>query len=305
MGLLNARRLRGLSVKETKQILRDPSSILIAVVLPLVLLLLFGFGVSLNAERVPVAVVLQDDSEAATSLLASFAATDYFVPTLYHHRKPAEAALVAGDVRAVVVVPENAEQAMRPGAPAEIQVIVDGTDANTARIVLGYAAGVYRHWLDIEGRQRGRELMAMPAQAEARVWFNPGIRSRNHLIPGIIAVIMTLIGALLTALLVLALLAIRTLLDGDVGVLAAALALLALPGTAAAQVSPEWDIPSFHLPGGEDGYGMYVTFPQDMEAVGAVGTWRTSGEYVLAKVGTSGIILLIDTERRHQRQRPV
>ena len=65
------------------------------------------------------------------------------------------------------------------------------------------------------------------------------------------------------------------------GVLAAAAAaLLALPGTAAAQVSPEWDIPSFHVPGGEDGYGMYVTFPQDMEAVGAVGTWRTSGEYV-------------------------
>lgn len=65
------------------------------------------------------------------------------------------------------------------------------------------------------------------------------------------------------------------------GVLAAvAAALMALPGAAAAQVSPEWDIPSFHLPGGEDGYGMYVTFPQDMEAVGALGTWRTAGEYV-------------------------
>lgn len=70
------------------------------------------------------------------------------------------------------------------------------------------------------------------------------------------------------------------LLRGGLLAAAAALALLALPGTAAAQVSPEWDIPSFHLPGGEDGYGMYVTFPQDMEAVGAVGTWRTSGEYV-------------------------
>ena len=61
---------------------------------------------------------------------------------------------------------------------------------------------------------------------------------------------------------------------------AAAAALLCLPGAAAAQVAPEWDIPSFHLPGGEDGYGMYVTFPQDLEAVGAVGTWRTAGEYV-------------------------
>ncbi|MEQ8964406.1 MAG: ABC transporter permease [Azospirillaceae bacterium] len=195
-----ARRLSALVGKESRQILRDPSSIAIAFVLPAILLFIFGYGVSLDAEGVPVAVVVEQPSPQADSLAAAFAGSPSFDPVYPLHRTPAQRLLRLGEVRAVVVVPASFEADLARG-DAAVQVLLDGTDANTARIVSGYADGVLSGWLADLARERGART-APVIEAESRIWFNPAVRSRNFLIPGLVAIVMTLTGALLTSLLV-------------------------------------------------------------------------------------------------------
>lgn len=194
------RRIRGLVAKESRQIVRDPSSIAIAFVLPLMLLFIFGYGVSLDAEEVPIALVVEDPTAASDSVVAAFAGTNYFRPTIYRHRAPAEEAMIAGRVRVVVVLRDDfAGAAAHGGAP--VQVLVDGTDANTGRLVQGYAEGVWAGWLAERGRLQGRASVRT-VEIEQRIWFNQEVRSRNFLVPGLVAIVMTLTGALLTSLLV-------------------------------------------------------------------------------------------------------
>jgi len=194
-------RMRGLIRKEAVQIVRDPSSISIAFVLPAILLLLFGYGVSLDAEHVPVAVVIESPTREANSFAASVANSRYFAATIAHERHSAQKALIAGTVNAIIVLRSDFARRLRTSAGAPIQVIVNGTDANTARIVAGYAQGTWQSWLQQYAFDRGQTLKP-PVEIEQRVWFNAGVRSRNFLVPGLIAIIMTLIGALLTAMVV-------------------------------------------------------------------------------------------------------
>ena len=198
---MNGRRVFALVRKETLQIMRDPSSIVIALVLPVVLLLLFGYGVSLDAKDVRLAMVVENPVPASTSLVAAFANSPYFKVTEVRHRAEAEAGMVAGQFKGVVVVPAEFARAAERGADAPLQVLLDGTDANTARLVKGYVDGVWGKWLAHEAAQHGRKPEVAVA-AEARVWFNPQVLSRNFLVPGLIAINMTLIGTLLTALVV-------------------------------------------------------------------------------------------------------
>ncbi len=194
-------RLQALLRKETIQILRDPSSIGIAFVLPLVLLLLFGYGVSLDARKVPLALVVENPSPDTASFAGAFAESPWFAPYLLTDYPAAEAALLNGRVRGIVRLrPDFGRDLHRPEG-ADIQVIVNGVDANTARLVEGYLQGVWQTWLGQRMRLQGRELKA-PVMLEHRIWFNPEVRSRNFLVPGLIALIMILIGALLTAMVV-------------------------------------------------------------------------------------------------------
>jgi ABC-2 type transport system permease protein len=192
-------RLRGLLRKEFYQILRDPSSLAIAFVLPLVLLLIFGYGVSLDAEHVPVALVVELPSPDTASFTSGFQQSRYFEPVFQRNLGEAEQALLDRRVMAIVHLRSDFARRLRQPGGAPIQVIVNGVDANTARLVLGYVQGVWQKWLQREALARGGTL-AMPVQLEQRIWFNSELRSRNFLVPGLIAVIMTLIGALLTAL---------------------------------------------------------------------------------------------------------
>jgi ABC-2 type transport system permease protein len=194
-------RLRGLLRKELIQILRDPSSIGIAFLLPLILLLLFGYGVSLDARAVPVALVVENPSPAAASFVGAFAESRWFAPSILTDYPAAEAALLEGEVKAIVRLrPDFGRQLLRHDG-ADIQVLVNGVDANTARLVEGYVQGVWQTWLAQRMDAAGQEFKA-PVMVEQRVWFNPEVRSRNFLVPGLIAIIMTLIGAMLTALVV-------------------------------------------------------------------------------------------------------
>jgi ABC-2 type transport system permease protein len=192
-------RLRGLVRKEFLQVLRDPSSIAIALVMPVSLLLLFGYGVSLDAEHVPIAVVVEEPSADTAAFLASFQGSRYFSPVPQPGMREAVSLLEAGRVDAILRLRSDfARRLARPdGAP--IQLIVNGVNANNARIVQGYAQGAWSTWLAQRAREQGGAL-SQPVDLEQRVWFNSELRSRDFLVPGLVVVIMTLIGALLTAM---------------------------------------------------------------------------------------------------------
>jgi ABC-2 type transport system permease protein len=200
------RRVAGLLRKETLQIVRDPSSYLIAGALPLLLLFLFAYGVSLDLRRVPVGLVIEQMTPEADSLLASFRNSRYFDVRLARHRKEVEDDLVSGRLRGVIVLASDFARRLGRGEEAPVQVIVDGSDPNTAALVQGYVQGVWSNWLGQEAVSRvglaARPNAGPPISAEPRYWFNPELKSENFLIPGSIAIIMSLIGTLLTALVV-------------------------------------------------------------------------------------------------------
>jgi len=192
-------RLRGLIRKEFYQVVRDPSSIAIAFLLPLFLLLLFGYGVSLDAKHVPVAVVIEANDSDAASFVGELEGTEYFVVRRVPAMNEAVRLMNFRAVNGIIQIRATLAKELRRGTGDGIQVIVNGVDANYARIVQGYVEAVWVKWQEHRAQSRGRELIT-PASLEQRIWFNPEMRSRNFLVPGLIAVIMTLIGTLLTAM---------------------------------------------------------------------------------------------------------
>lgn len=195
------RRLRALVIKETLQIMRDPSSILIAFVLPLILLFLFGYGVSLDASRLRVGIVIESATPAARELAAAFGASRFFDVRYATDRRAFVPDLVAGRIRGIIVIPATftAEVALGNATP-QIQVITDGSEPNTASFVQNYARGAIATLL--AQRVAVGERRPPPITASPRFWFNPELQSRFFLVPGSIAIVMTLIGTLLTALVV-------------------------------------------------------------------------------------------------------
>jgi ABC-2 type transport system permease protein len=198
---MNWMRLRGLMRKETYEIVRDPSSIAIAFVLPLVLLLIFGYGVSLDARHISVAEVVDHPTQLTASFLAELQRSQWFRPAIYPDQASAESALLHGRADAILWLRSDFTRRSYSGNTAPIDLTVNGIDANQARIIRNYVNGTWLLWLQQEATRQGKQL-AVPVVADARVWFNPALRSRDYLIPGLIAIIMTLIGALLTALVV-------------------------------------------------------------------------------------------------------
>jgi ABC-type multidrug transport system ATPase subunit len=192
----SARRTVALVRKESLQVLRDPAALVIAFVLPPVLLLLFAFAVSLDIRRVPLGVALESDAPAAHSLAAAFAATSHFAVHPMRDRREAAGALAAGRLKGLAVIPSDVDRrlARNAGEPA-VQVVTDGSQPNTALFVARYAKGV------VDGWPASRRL-APPAGVELhpQFRFNPTIDSRLFLLPGAIGIVMTMIGTLLTAL---------------------------------------------------------------------------------------------------------
>ena len=196
---LAAMRLKALVRKEFLQIVRDPSSIAIAFLMPLFLLLLFGYGVSLDADHIPVAFLAEQPTADTRDFEASLRGSHYFAVLSARSMPEAEQALREGTVNAVVRLRADFSERLRHTDGAPIQAVVNGVDANTARLTLGYLEGAWGNWLSRRAVSNGREL-SMPVQMEQRIWFNSEVKSRNFLVPGLVAIIMTLIGALLTAL---------------------------------------------------------------------------------------------------------
>jgi ABC-2 type transport system permease protein len=197
----SSRRLCGLIRKETLQILRDPSSIAIAFVLPFVLLLIFGYGVSLDAEHVPVGLVADQSSPETAGFLSEFAQSRYFATRSYPDIHTAEAAMMTGEIDAIVWLRGNFSSELLSWRSPTIGVFINGVNANNARIIQGYIEGAWSVWLERYAAARGVKF-SIPVEVQNRIWYNPRLRSRDFIVPGLIAVIMTLIGALLTAMVV-------------------------------------------------------------------------------------------------------
>ena len=195
---LSPRRVFALARKEGLQVIRDPSAVMIAFVLPVILLFLFAYAVSLDVRAVRIGLVVESDAAGARDLAAAFVGTRYFEVTPARDRREVASRLIAGELRGFVVIPQDFDRRLisRSGG-ALIQVITDGSQPNTANFVTGYAQGVVQTWL---GSRAGalQPLLAV----EQRFWFNPELESRRFLVPGAIAIVMTMIGTLLTALVI-------------------------------------------------------------------------------------------------------
>jgi ABC-2 type transport system permease protein len=195
------RRVFALVRKESYQIARDPSSILMAGALPLLLLFLFGFGISLDLLHVPVSLVVEVPTTETGTFTESLVRSTYFNVRTARNRRAFENDLVAGRIRGIVILASDFSERLNRSDTAPVQVIVDGSDPNTGALIRNYVQGVWRTWLVQESLEKGARARP-PVSIEARFWFNPEVDSRHFLLPGGIAVIMTLVGTLLTALVV-------------------------------------------------------------------------------------------------------
>ena len=198
-GAAKLRRVAALVRKEAYQLFRDPSSIAIGLFMPAMLILLFGYALSLDVKNVPVAVVLEQPSPTATELAADFLLSPYFAARLLTSMPRARQLLFEQQVDGIVRIRSDFARRLSMG-DGEVQVLVNGSDANRARIIQGYAQGAIAQFLAqraAEGQQLGTGGTAV---VQGRLWFNEADDSHYFLVPGLIVLIMTLIGSLLTAL---------------------------------------------------------------------------------------------------------
>lgn len=201
------RRLRALVRKEMRQLLRDRSNLALGIVLPGLLTLLFGYGLSMDVQHAPVAVVLEDMSPTARDATSGLALSRYLAPRDVPSMRAAEALMRDGKVMAIVRIPSDFS-ARLAGGDAVVQLILHGTDAASARAVQGYVAGAFaqvalrRADAMAQGGDRAPPAALGAVQLQPRLWFNSANTSTWYLVPGLIVIIITLVGAFLTSLVV-------------------------------------------------------------------------------------------------------
>ena len=194
--------LAAIMIKEGKQVTRDPSSWIIAVVLPLTFLFLFGFGISLDTTVVKIAVVREDGGRDARAFADALTSSKWFLVAPATDRRSGERLLQDQNVKAVVVIPaEFGRRLYAQNTTAQVQVLVDGAEPNTANYVHGYVGAIWSGFLAARGLEQGSPIAA-PVSLEVRYWYNANAVSRWFLIPGSMTVIMTLLGTLLTSLVI-------------------------------------------------------------------------------------------------------
>lgn len=207
MNFSSLKRILAIITKESYQIIRDPSCILIAMFLPLMLLFLYGYGMSLDIKHLKVGIVVEDSSPKVQSLIQSLSDSPYFDSRLSKDVNDFIEPLLAGHIRGIVRIPAYftafAEREHQAGVEsvAPLQVIADGSEPNTANFVQGYVKGAYLSWLQQEAINKGGGAFPL-IQLAPRYWYNEQLESRNFILPGSLAIIMALIGTLLTSLVV-------------------------------------------------------------------------------------------------------
>lgn len=197
---MKLRRARAVARKELLHIVRDPRSLTMALVLPLMMLLLFGFALSLDVDEIPTLVLDRDQSPASRELLGRFVASGYFMlESSVSTYGEIESGIDHDRALLALVIPEDYSERLVRGEEASFQLLLDGSDSNTASIALSYADGVLQvHRGDLaDGGAPGPSATSGP---RIRVWYNPALESKNYIVPGLVAVILMIISALLTSL---------------------------------------------------------------------------------------------------------
>lgn len=187
--------------KETRQMLRDRSNLAVGLLLPAVLILLFGYGLSFDVTNAPVAVVMEDKSPGAHSVVAGFQGSEYIAPVWVDSMPEAERLIRAAEVIAIVRVPIDFSRRLATGN-AQIQLLVNGADSSTASVLESYVNGAIATWAQHQVDRSGVAVSSGSVEIVQRMWFNEASTSTWYLVPGLIALVMTLIGAFLTSLLI-------------------------------------------------------------------------------------------------------
>jgi len=190
-------RVKAVTRKEFIQIVRDPLSLTLAFLMPVLLLFIFGYAITLDVDNLQTAVYDQDNSSESREFLSELVRSGYFTVVGYPSN-PDEitAFLDKGTARLAVWIPLDFSKKLRTGQLSEVQVLVDGSDSNTATIALAYVSAV----TDLYRQRMSAIKRIPPVEPRIRVWYNSELKSRNFIIPGLVAVIMSIIAALLTSL---------------------------------------------------------------------------------------------------------
>jgi ABC-2 type transport system permease protein len=202
---MNLRRVQAMTRKEFLHIIRDPRSLGMAIAIPMLMLVLYGYALTLDVDNVPLVVWDQSGTTFSRDLVGHFSGSRYFaVRGVAENYPDLERAIDRREATAGLVIPRDFARNIEADRDAAVQFIVDGSDPNTGTLALGYAEALAAMWsegvaLHAARRQGGRTVDA-PLDLRPRVWFNADLESRNYIIPGLIAVIMMVIAAMLTSL---------------------------------------------------------------------------------------------------------
>lgn len=202
---MSLRRFAAVATKEIIQILRDARSLIIVILMPVILVLLFGYGVSLDVKHIALFVFDRDRSQQSQDLLKRFAASQYFdLKRAVNSYPELIRAIDDGHAKLGIVIPPDFSDSMRSGQLVTLQAIVDATDDNTANVAVNYSQAViaaYSQDVRVEWlRERGGASSSSPLNVEARTWYNEDLESSAFIVPGVLALVMSVIGAFLTSL---------------------------------------------------------------------------------------------------------
>ncbi len=202
---MNFRRLKAVTRKELLHIVRDWRSLVLALAMPLVMLLLFGYALTLDVDRIPTYVYDWDQTPESRDLIQQFRGSRYFtISDAVNNYGAIERGIDKSQILMGIVVAKNYSRDLLAGREANVQILLDGSDSNTASIALGYASSIVEVYAaklrsDAQIRHGGGELK-VPVEPRIRVWYNSDLKSRNFIVPGLIAVTLMIIAAMLTSL---------------------------------------------------------------------------------------------------------
>ncbi len=202
---MNLRRTRAMDRKELRHILRDVRSLIIALALPVIMLLLFGYALSLDVDQIPTLILDSDGSPESRALIARFEGSRYFeILGFVDDYRTIESSIDRDECLIAVVIPKDFSRNLLTGKEAHVQLIIDGSDSNTASIAMGYAEGIVAAHASalqsVVSDPGSGTPTPLPVEAQLRVWYNSDLKSQNYIIPGLLAVILMIISALLTSL---------------------------------------------------------------------------------------------------------
>jgi len=202
---MSYRRTKAMFIKELHHITRDARSLTMALAMPVMMLLLYGYALSLDVDHIRTLIYDQDGTEASRSLMRQFQGSRYFeVAGFVNDYRAIERGIDTNTILVGIVIPRDFGEDLRSGHGATVQILVDGSDSNTASIAMGYAESVVQRYsadvrTDLQNRRLGRRP-APPVDPRMRVWYNSSLESKNYVVPGLIAVILMIIAAQLTSL---------------------------------------------------------------------------------------------------------